>query len=106
MEFYRIQSTDDLSVGSYGILEPDGSSEMYSGGALSLCVVPALSYDFSGYRLGFGKGYYDRFLADFDGEKVGLCYESCLIRSLPHDDFDICADWLVTENKFITFSKG
>ena len=64
MEFYKVSSFADLQQGSYGILEPQTNSDTLNGfGKNALCVVPALSYDKKGYRLGFGKGYYDRFLA-------------------------------------------
>ena len=50
--------------------------------------MPALSFDFQGYRLGYGKGYYDRFLARFGGSTVGLCYDSCMVRNLPAGRYD------------------
>jgi 5-formyltetrahydrofolate cyclo-ligase len=62
-----------------------------------------LSFDTKGYRLGFGKGYYDRFLSGFEGTCVGICYENCMRESLPTDKFDICVDHLITENKSVSF---
>jgi len=104
MEFYKVSSFADLQQGSYGILEPQINSDTLNGfGKNTLCVVPALSYDKKGYRLGFGKGYYDRFLSGFDGVSVGICYDNCLIDELPSDKFDICVDHLITENKSVSF---
>ena len=104
MEFYKVSSFADLQQGSYGILEPQTNSDTLNGfGKNALCVVPALSYDKKGYRLGFGKGYYDRFLSGFDGVSVGICYDNCLIDELPSDKFDICVDHLITENKSVSF---
>ncbi len=104
MEFYRIGSFDDLSQGSYGILEPcTGDRPVESFSKKSLCVVPGLSFDNNGYRLGFGKGYYDRFLSSFNGTSVGICYENCLSESLPADEYDICVDHLITENRCVSF---
>lgn len=104
MEFYKVSSFADLQQGSYGILEPPINSDTLNGfGKNALCVVPALSYDKKGYRLGFGKGYYDRFLSGFDGVSVGICYDNCLIDELPSDKFDICVDHLITENKSVSF---
>lgn len=99
MEFYNIKNMDELCPGSYGILEPktDGKAEK-SFSDNSLCIVPGLSYDRNGYRLGFGKGFYDRFLSAFNGKSVGLCYDSCLCQSLPCDDFDKCVDYLITQS--------
>ena len=104
MEFYMIESFSQLKVGSYGILEPftdtDPQTEFSSD---SVCVVPALSYDKKGHRLGFGKGYYDRFLSDFKGTKVGICYDSFCCDELPYDSFDICVDHLITESRCVSF---
>ena len=64
-----------------------------------LCIVPALSFDFQGYRLGYGKGYYDRFLARFGGSTVGLCYDSCMVRNLPAGRYDQPVHLIVTQRK-------
>lgn len=104
MEFYKISSFEQLKEGSFGILEPDTGEQPvkdFSKGAV--CVVPGLSYDDKGHRLGFGKGFYDRFLADFPGTKVGICYEDCCCEELPYDEFDICVDHLITERKCVDF---
>lgn len=99
MEFYYIESMDDLSPGSFGVLEPQADpARLVSDFSYAMCLIPAFSYDFSGYRLGYGKGYYDRFLAGFDGHMIGLCYSSCVRRSLPHGRFDRSVQLLVTEN--------
>ena len=98
MYFYRINSLDDLETGHFGILEPAFECERIDNYNNALCVVPALSFDIKGYRLGFGKGFYDRFLADFKGVPIGLCCESCITHGeLPRDEHDICVDWIITE---------
>ena len=98
MEFYYIRSMEDLEAGTFGVLEPIVEKTVlmtdYSHG---LCIVPAFSYDWSGFRLGYGKGYYDRFLSRFDGNIIGICYSSCVQRSLPHGRFDRPVELLVTE---------
>ena len=98
MEFYYIDSTDDLSPGMFGVLEPTVNPErLYHECDGGLCIVPAFSYDWSGYRLGYGKGYYDRFLSRFEGNIVGICYSDCVQRSLPHGRYDRPVELLVTE---------
>ncbi len=101
MEFYFINSADDLEEGMYGILEPIPSkcerAEDFSRG---LCLVPGLGFDLEGYRIGFGKGYYDRFLQRFGGTTVGICYNKCTQSKLPNGAYDKTVDILVTE-KFI-----
>lgn len=98
MEFYYIQSTDELEPGMFGVLEPAACPEkMYRPNDRGLCIVPAFSYDWNGYRLGYGKGYYDRFLSRFEGNIVGICYSDCVQRTLPHGRYDRPVELLVTE---------
>ena len=99
MDFYYIDATDELSTGMFGVLEPDANPErLYKESEGGLCIVPAFSYDWRGYRLGYGKGYYDRFLSRFEGNMVGICYSECVQRSLPHGRFDRPVELLVTES--------
>ena len=98
MEFYYIDSTDELEPGMFGVLEPAANPErLYDEKDGGLCLVPAFSYDWQGYRLGYGKGYYDRFLSRFEGNIVGICYSDCVQRSLPHGRYDRPVELLVTE---------
>lgn len=99
MEFYYIDSTDELAPGMFGVLEPVANPErLYKESDGGLCIVPAFSYDWRGFRLGYGKGYYDRFLSKFEGNIVGICYSECVQRSLPHGRFDRPVELLVTES--------
>lgn len=99
MDFYFIKSADDLVKGKYGLSEPDTDKcKKANPTEKSLCIVPALSFDAKGFRLGKGGGYYDRFLKDFKGKSAGLCYHSFLRLSLPKEAFDIPVDIIVTEN--------
>lgn len=98
MQFYFIRSLEDLEPGTFGVLEPSVErccpvSDLRHG----LCVVPGLSFDTQGYRLGYGKGYYDRFLSNFGGQTVGICYRACVPWNLPHGYYDRPVDLLVTE---------
>ena len=98
MNFYLINSFDDLKAGFKGILEPDTDKcvklESFDD---SLCVVPALSFDPKGNRLGFGGGYYDRFLENYTGIPAGLCYQSFMKWDIPTEGHDIPVDILVTD---------
>jgi len=109
MNFHFISSLEDLKCGSYGIMEPDESLPIYKPDNCerAVCVIPGLVYDEYGYRLGYGKGYYDRFFAarrnrDTDPQKnmmslIGVIYGSCIAKKLPHGKFDLSVDILVTE---------
>lgn len=92
----EIRSLDELSAGSYGILEPTAEN-ICNKSEIDLAVLPALAFDKDGFRLGYGGGYYDRFLKDFDGISVGLCFSECLTEKLPRGEFDICADLVLTD---------
>lgn len=98
MEFYEITSMQELSPGTFGVLEPQPDpAHLLPRDPGGLCIVPALCYDESGYRLGYGKGYYDRFLAGYSGITLGICYADCVRGSLIHGRFDRPVQLLVTE---------
>ena len=63
----------------------------------TLCILPALAYDAQGNRLGYGGGYYDRFLSNFAGTSVLAIYSFLYADSLPTDNFDKQADKIITE---------
>lgn len=105
MEFYEIDSMDELERGSFGVLEPVPSEKRLVGDCGGLCIVPGLSFDAQGYRLGYGKGYYDRFLANYKGVTVGLCYSGCVQWNLPHGYYDRPVDILVTEKYIRRISR-
>ncbi len=82
---------------SFGILEPGEDCPLIPPEEVDLALVPAVCYDRQGYRLGFGGGYYDRWLEQFFGERVGLC-RSCLLQSkVPVQDHDSRVNILITE---------
>lgn len=98
MEFYYIRSHEELSPGMFGVPEPpEDPQNLLTDRSKGLCIVPALCYDRNGYRLGYGKGYYDRYLSDFGGTVIGICYSNCIERQLPHGRFDRPVETIVTE---------
>ena len=98
MEFYIIKSKSDLAPGAFGVMEPDVEKcSLLRDYTSSVCIVPALMYDTEGYRLGYGKGYYDRFLSGYNGACIGLGYSALIKDSLPHGKFDRKVDIIVTE---------
>lgn len=101
MTFHQIGSFKELMPGAFGVLEPDPvKSPELRDDRQSICILPGLGYDLSGYRLGYGKGYYDRFLSRYHGVRIGLCYNGCVRERLPHGRYDRAASILVTE-KFV-----
>lgn len=102
MDFYQIHSLDELEVRTYGVLEPIAeTSKKLSDYSDSICILPGLSFDEHGYRIGYGGGYYDRFLSQkYDGKaKIGVCYNYALRPNLLHGRYDIPADYVVTEQR-------
>lgn len=82
---------------AFGMDEPDASLPTVSPVEVQLVLVPALACDLQGWRLGYGGGYFDRFLRDFTGVSLGVVYQALLLESLPHADHDRAVDWIVTE---------
>ncbi len=99
VDFYRIRSLEELEPGTYGVLEPaPGKAEKITKFPRpAVCIVPGLVFDREGFRLGYGKGYYDRFLQRFRGVKIGVCYRELITELLPHGYYDRPVDWLVSE---------
>ncbi len=97
LTFKEVSSLSELRVGAYGILEPDIKAKNAKMTKKTLCIVPALSFDMHGFRLGYGKGFYDRFLADFSGVSVGAIYDSLISRELPTNGTDIPAHIVISE---------
>ena len=103
LHFFMPKSIEHFTQNSWGIWEPhrDHSEEIPLTG-LSGILVPALAFDLSGFRLGRGGGYYDRTLAEFTGFKIGLAFsEQIAAAELPHENFDIPMDAIVTEKAVI-----
>lgn len=98
MEFYYVRSMEDLEPGSFGVLEPIvDRCQLVTDYSHGFCIVPGLGFDAQGFRLGYGKGYYDRFLSKFQGFTVGICYSGCVQWKLPHGYYDRPVDILITE---------
>ena len=103
MNFYYINSLDELSAGSFGVLEPESDKEkMLTETENTICIVPAFMFDKSGYRLGYGKGYYDRYLSKYKGTSIGICYSENIKEELFHGKYDRTVDMIVTEKQIIT----
>jgi 5-formyltetrahydrofolate cyclo-ligase len=81
----------------YGMLEPDASLPVIEPGALDLVFVPGVAFDRRGYRLGFGGGFYDRFLPHVTASKVGLVYAALIVEHVPNDEFDQPVEFLACE---------
>ncbi len=105
MTFHTVDSLDELLPGSYGIPEPvhDRPADLLR----ALCVLPGLAFDRDGYRLGYGGGYYDRFLsAHPDIISVAPVRDGFLSSApLPRDEYDRRADIIITSKEVLRFNR-
>ena len=98
IEFIEINSNTQYRKSKIGVIEPIGNK--YTGN-IDLIIVPGISFDKNLNRLGFGKGYYDRYLKNRDIFKIGICFDRQMIDSLPITDLDISMDIVITEKRII-----
>ncbi len=97
MIFKYVESRDDLTKGLFSALEPKNECENFDGAKHTVCVIPAIAFDKAGYRIGYGKGYYDRYLTDPSIVKIGFIYDELLVDKLPRGRFDLSCDLVITE---------
>lgn len=101
MKAYYINSFDSLTHGAYGILEPKPENPA-SEDDIDCVLVPGCVFGRNFARIGYGKGYYDRFLPKAkNAVKIGLCYDFCLIDNVETDRYDAYVDIIVTEKEVL-----
>lgn len=98
MNAYRIDGMADLQAGSYGILEPGEDAEMILPKEIGLVLVPCLSCSHDGKRLGYGGGYYDRYLRQITAPKAVLCRSRMMRENIPVDLHDLRMDLVICED--------
>lgn len=101
MKFLKVDSIGDLQLGKFGILEPKNTCKPFSPTQFDIIIVPNLSVDKSKNRIGYGKGYYDRFLKNFIGISICPCYETMLTDTIPIDELDEKVQIIVTNKEVI-----
>jgi 5-formyltetrahydrofolate cyclo-ligase len=95
----------DLVPGKFGIAEPAPGLSGVAAPTVDLVLAPGLAFDVHGHRLGRGKGYYDRLLADVHGRRSGVAFEFQVTPELPAEPHDVQMDCLVTETQWREFSR-
>lgn len=96
MNFYLINSLDECTVLNYGILEPR-TNEIVDDFSKAVSITPGICFSKDLYRIGYGKGYYDKFYSKHKVFSIGLCYQECLLDNLPYDIFDKPCDLVITD---------
>lgn len=104
MDFVLYNEQTQMVTSSFGLIEPAPALESVDKEDIDVVIVPGLGFSKDGYRVGFGGGYYDRFLADFSGRKVALVLPEQQIDYWNPESFDIPMDALITEEEIISMS--
>lgn len=99
MIFKKIISFNELESVYSGLLEPIDSTEKVRSEEIQLLIVPGLAFTKDGYRLGFGGGYYDRFLSGYKGSTLSLAFDCQLVDEVPTELHDIPVDKVITKDK-------
>jgi 5-formyltetrahydrofolate cyclo-ligase len=103
MEVYRIKGFEDLDKGYFGILEPNEDCREVPADNIDLILLPGLAFDRSGTRIGYGRGFYDRYLTKCKAyvPKIALSYDFQVASKLPSNEFDIKVDAIITNKEII-----
>ncbi|AEE97348.1 5-formyltetrahydrofolate cyclo-ligase [Mahella australiensis] len=105
----ELTSFEELRDGFYGIKEPmEEYMRPASPEQLDIIIVPAVAYDRRGYRIGYGGGYYDRFLSSLDKDivTIGIAFDIQIVGEVPVQPFDIPVDMVITESGIIKGEKS
>lgn len=106
MDFRVITSIDDLETVYMDLKEPIvGKTISVKKSQIDLQIVPGVVFSDEGFRIGFGGGYYDRYLTDYRGERVSLAFEEQTSHEVPIEEHDIPVNKIITENRVIQCRK-
>ena len=104
LQHYQLTSLDSVRRGPLHTMEPVPNGEAVSP-QFDIILVPGIAFDRDGNRMGFGKGFYDRFLMEGSGIKIGICYEFQLVDQIPISENDVPVDIVITEESTINIKK-
>lgn len=103
LSWAQIKNSKELVRGKFGLLEPKwGQTHFVDIPSVALCLTPGVAFTCDGWRIGYGGGYYDRFLAKFAGISIGLAFDAQIACTLPQDEFDQRVDYVFTETQCYT----
>ncbi len=101
MHIVKLESVQTgLQKNKFGILEPISACPPDT--LPNLAIVPGVVFDVSGRRIGFGKGYYDRYFSGKSIVKIGICHDFQMIQTVPQDRFDIKMNYIVSEERILS----
>ena len=104
MDAVKINSFDNLKESAYGILEPSDTAEAVDCESIDLIVMPGAAFDINKSRIGYGAGYYDKYLNSITSKKVikiALAYDFQIVDNIPSDKYDVPVDYVITNDNDI-----
>jgi 5-formyltetrahydrofolate cyclo-ligase len=103
LSFHEVPALSVLREGAFGILEPCPTCRSFSTEEIDVFLLPGVAFDLSGYRVGYGKGYYDKTLHRLEnlGRLVGLCYDFQLVTEIVGEPHDVRMDVIITEKRIV-----
>lgn len=104
MDFYEIGKNVKLVCGYMGVYEPQGDTDVFKE-KTALCIVPGLCFSESGDRLGYGAGFYDRFLENKNLITVALSYSCFVKKQVPCSQHDVKMDYIITQDGVINCAE-
>ncbi|WP_077213975.1 5-formyltetrahydrofolate cyclo-ligase [Bacillus dakarensis] len=106
MDFRALTAFNQLESVYYGLFEPiETQTEFTEKEKIDLLIVPGLGFTRNGYRLGFGGGYYDRFLKNYNGKTLSLAFHQQLVEELPIEEHDIPVLKIITDQEILTINE-
>jgi len=102
MEFRKINNFSSLEKGSFDIMEP--KDDCQTDNSLDVILVPTVGISPVGVRLGYGHGFYDKFLAEHKTATISLTLEKQIVKNIPKSEHDIIINWIITEDRILEIS--
>ena len=99
MEFRKISNFSSLEKGSFDIMEP--RDDCQTDNSLDVVLVPTVGISPVGVRLGYGHGFYDKFLAEHKVTTISLTLEKQIVKNIPKSEHDIIINWIITEDRIL-----
>ena len=104
MKMARLLSKDELEENDWGILElPEDLAKAREETTCDLIITPGLAFDHSGYRMGYGGGFYDRFFSSHEGFRLGVGFHEQLVEEVPRDVYDLPVHAFLSETDYLVF---
>lgn len=96
----RLYDVNDLVKGYMDIAElPLEKLEEVEKKDIDIIITPCVCFDYNKYRVGYGKGFYDRFFIGCNAVKIGVCFDECVVESIDIDEYDVAADMVLTDKR-------